>query len=103
MKGGAVRFWTREIAGWLLLFLGLVGFYACAVLIFNTTHIWESALMTVISVFVFRGGIHLIKVAVAARICQQAQERLFRDDTTAAVVPPARTARRPSSSSRLQL
>jgi hypothetical protein len=85
-----VRFWTREIAGWTLLFLGLAGFYACAVLFFNTTRIWETTGLTVISIFVFRGGIHLIKVAVAARICQQAQERLFGEDTGAAVAPPPR-------------
>ena len=95
-----MRFWYREVAGWVLILLGLLGFYACAVLIFNSTHILESVLMTVISVFVFRGGIHLIKVAVAARICQQAQDRLFHTDAAAA--PPARSARRPNTSSRFQ-
>jgi hypothetical protein len=96
-----VRFWAREIVGWILLALGLVGFYGCAVLIFNTTHITETVFLTVISIFLFRGGVHLIKVAVAARICQQAQERVFADRAPAAA-PPARTPRRPSTSHRLR-
>lgn len=97
-----MRFWSRELAGWLLIVLGLVGFYACAVLIFNSTHILESALMTVISVFLFRGGIHLIKVAVAARICQRAQEQMFRPETASRTARAGQAPRRPSFGGRRQ-
>ncbi len=65
-------FWLREIAGWLLVGVGLYLFFICfAMLVNDPPNILEAPLLTVIAVFVFRGGIHLLKVAVAARVCQQ--------------------------------
>lgn len=86
-----MRFWTREIAGWGLVALGLFIFYLCFALLMNTgevvtadgrvivserPRIIEVGPLTFIGFVVFRGGIHLLKVAVAARVCLQAQERL---------------------------
>ena len=66
-------FWFREIAGWLLVLLGLYLFFVCyLMLLSDPPYILEAPLLTVIGVFIFRGGIHLLKVAVAARVCQQA-------------------------------
>ena len=69
-------FWLREAAGWLLVGLGLFTFYW-------GYHKMTSAepgafLIQAGPVFfagfvIFRGGIHLLKVAVAARICLRAQ------------------------------
>jgi hypothetical protein len=70
-----MRFWTREIMGWLLVGLGLFIFYMCVVLLFNH-YITEVGVVFIIGIVVFRGGIHLLKVAVAARICLQAQEKI---------------------------
>ncbi len=67
-------FWMREIAGWLLVVLSLFVFYVCMSLLLNH-YIIETLPMTIIGIFLFRGGIHLLKVAIAARICQQARER----------------------------
>ena len=82
-----MRFWIREIAGWGLVLLGLFIF----VIVFGLcTHepdhrYVEAMTMTVIGIFVFRGGVNVLKTAVAARVCQQAQDRLY-----PAPVPPVR-------------
>jgi hypothetical protein len=70
-----MRFWIREIMGWILVGLGLFVFYLCVVLFFNHLVLQVGPLF-VIGIVVFRGGIHLLKVAVAARICLQAQETM---------------------------
>ncbi len=70
-----MRFWFREIMGWLLVGLGLFVFYMCVVLLFNHSVI-EVGPLFVIGIVVFRGGIHLLKVAVAARICLLAQGKI---------------------------
>jgi hypothetical protein len=71
-----MRFWIREIAGWLLVGLGLFIFYK-AYEFCRFRMLLEAWPVTVFGIFVFRGGIHLLKVAVAARICLQAQDRLY--------------------------
>ena|SRR5947209_3676720 len=70
-----MRFWIREVAGWMLVGLGLLVFYLCFALLMSR-QILEAGSFTMIGIFVFRGGIHLLKVAVAARICTQTQEML---------------------------
>lgn len=78
-----MRFWIREILGWFLVGLGLFAFYMCVVLLFNHSII-EVGPLFVIGIVVFRGGIHLLKVAVAARICMEAQAKMPGGTTTAA-------------------
>jgi hypothetical protein len=90
--------WLREIAGWLLLGCGLAFFY------FSYQRLLDRRFLDVIPVtfigyVVFRGGLHLIKVATAARACREATPavkekppaRVVRPNTTA-VIPgqPAR-------------
>jgi hypothetical protein len=70
-----MRFWFRELAGWLLILLGLFVFYLCWALLVRN-HIVEAGPMTLIGIIIFRGGIHLLKVAVAARICLDAQKQM---------------------------
>jgi hypothetical protein len=77
-----MRFWTREIAGWVLVAMGLYIFYTCFQMLVKKEpwqeppRIVEAAVLTPIAFIIFRGGIHLLKVAVAARVCMQTQERL---------------------------
>ena len=75
-----MRFWIREIAGWLLMALGLFVFYWCLGMLSEhdsegkpTPQIAEAGPVMVIGIIIFRGGIHLLKVAVAARVCLTAQ------------------------------
>jgi hypothetical protein len=70
-----MRFWVREIAGWALLVAGLWVFLGCLDLLDRGRPI-EAGAQTAIGFILFRGGIHLLKVAVAARVCLQAQRRI---------------------------
>ena len=72
-----IRFLIRELVGWVLVFLGLGIFYLCIGLLLNPSPgpeaILEGPPLAIIGIIVFRGGIHLLKVAVAARVCMQTQ------------------------------
>ena len=81
-----MRFLVREIIGWLLVAVGLMTLYTCYELILER-RIFEAGPMCLIGIVVFRGGIHLLKVAVAARICLLARERS----------KPERPARKPAA------
>jgi hypothetical protein len=89
-----MRFWFREIAGWVLVALGLFIFLVVyALCTHEPDHRYMEAMtMAVIGIFVFRGGINVLKTAVAARVCQQAQDRLY-----PAPVPPVRPVAGPRS------
>ena len=76
-----MRYWIREIAGWALVGLGLFVFYIVLLILLQPApRIIESGPLAFVGFVIFRGGIHLLKVAVAARIClhahQQAEKRL---------------------------
>ena len=86
-----MRFWIREVAGWMLVGLGLLVFYLCFALLMSR-QILEAGSFTMIGIFVFRGGIHLLKVAVAARICTQTQALLQAERKS---VPAKQTSQRP--------
>jgi hypothetical protein len=65
-------FWIREIAGWALVVLGLWLFYVSYFVLLRNGYIIQSGPTVLMGIVVFRGGIHFLKVAVAARVCQQA-------------------------------
>ncbi len=92
-----MRFWARELAGWVLVLLGLFVFYVClGILLADGSWLVESIPLMIIGIVVFRSGIHLLKVAVAARICLQAQARLREEASSGreradSRIPPRRT------------
>ncbi len=78
-----MTYWLRELAGWLLVGLGLL----CFVVVYQFCRdrmIFEAGILMVVGAVVFRGGIHLLKVAIAGRLCREAQERLYPAPTTGA-------------------
>ena len=74
-----MRYWIREVAGWLIVGIGLSLIYLAYDMLANNypPRILEAWPLVIGGIFVFRGGIHLLKVAVAARVCLQAQDRLY--------------------------
>jgi hypothetical protein len=90
-----MRFWIRELFGWALTALGLFIFYMAYALLTDPRHmIWEAGVWSTVGVFVFRGGIHLLKVAVAARVCMQAVDQVRGERTAFAAPRPARARTR---------
>ncbi len=68
-----MRFWMRELAGWAFVGLGIYLFVIVVSLLLNPAPgILEAGPLTLIGIILFRGGIHLLKVAVAARVATQA-------------------------------
>lgn len=67
-------FIVREIVGWALIGLGLIAFGITYFGFLRNGLIFQSAPMAFIGFIIFRGGIHLVKVAVAARMCREMSE-----------------------------
>jgi hypothetical protein len=68
-------YWIREMIGWLLVLAGLYVFYvAMQLLLRDGPFILEAPMFVAIGFFVFRGGLQLIKMSVASRVCLDAQK-----------------------------
>lgn len=70
-----MRFWLREVGGWLLVLFGIYAFLVSFDLL-RTHHLVEAGWPSVIGIVLFRGGIHLLKVAIAARVCTDTEEKV---------------------------
>jgi hypothetical protein len=59
-------YWTREIAGWILILIGLL---ACwnSYSLFLQKRVLDGVPVMFLGFIIFRGGIHVLKVAVAAQ------------------------------------
>ena len=67
-----MAFWIRELLGWVLLLMGLT-LMGAAILFVTSRRVVEGATLALMGIIVFRAGIHLLKVAVAARIYWKAR------------------------------
>lgn len=63
-------FWIREIAGWILVIIGL-GLVLLALSFLSDRQVVEGGVATMAAIFIFRGGLLLIRISTAARICMQ--------------------------------
>jgi hypothetical protein len=77
-----MRFWLREVAGWLLAAMGLWACFQSYFEFLKNGQIFEGAELAVIGIFVFRGGIGLLRTALAARVCTEAERRLHEGKAT---------------------
>src|SRR5580765_4393196 len=66
-----MSYWLRELMGWALVAIGLAVF-VLVILHLIEGLVYQTMGMIIIGVFTFRGGIHLLKVALAARVCSEA-------------------------------
>jgi hypothetical protein len=66
-------YWSREVAGWILVLGGLFAFIQAYDLLLSK-RIFEATPMVFIGFIVFRGGIHVLKVAVAAQAARNLPE-----------------------------
>jgi len=66
-------YWSREVAGWVLVLGGLYAFLVAYDLLLGK-RIFEAAPMVFIGFIVFRGGVHVLKVAVAAQAARNLPE-----------------------------
>jgi hypothetical protein len=89
-----MRFWWRELAGWALVLLSLYLFFVCYGMLL-AGQVISAPPLSIVGIIIFRGGIHLLKVAIAARICWQAQERLADGSRRAGTAPAKPPAFRP--------
>lgn len=68
-----MTYWLREVGGWVLVALGLIAF-AQAYDMLLRKRLFEAGPMAFIGFIIFRGGIHLLKVAVAAQAARRLPE-----------------------------
>jgi len=80
-----MSYWVREIAGWVLIAIGLFAFYQVYDLLLRK-RLFEAGPMSFVGFVVFRGGVHLLKVAVAAQAAR---------NLPAALAPAAKRPARP--------
>lgn len=62
--------WVREVVGWALVLVGLILFGEACLFVVNK-RVVSAGPFLLAGFVVFRGGLHLVKVATAARACRQ--------------------------------
>ena len=68
--------WLRELAGWLLLGGGIGAFVLCYVQFLLNGRVVEGVICGFIGFFVFRGGLALLKLAIASRAARDVKREM---------------------------
>ena len=63
--------WIREAVGWVLLGIGVAAFAVCYFVFLLAQRVVEAVILAFIGFTVFRGGLHLLKVAMAAKAARE--------------------------------
>lgn len=92
--------WLREIAGWVLLGIGLSAFAVCYFVFLLQRRIVEAVVLGGVGFIIFRSGLQLLKVAIAARIAVQNVKAVPKPKTS---TPPAIRVGNPSRPSTVEL
>jgi hypothetical protein len=71
-------YWIRELLGWALVAAGLFVFYVTLrALLQDGPYILEGGWMLAIGFIIFRGGLQVLKVSLAGRVCAQAHKEVL--------------------------
>ena len=69
-------FWIREAIGWLLMLVGLYGYWiALAFLATQPARLIEGSTTAIMATMLFRGGLQLVRISAAARVVLQSNGR----------------------------
>jgi hypothetical protein len=79
--------WLREIVGWVLLGAGVAAFVMVFMFLSNRWII-EGFVFLWAGVFLFRGGLHLLKVAMAARAAREVRKEVVSQKANTKKVRP---------------
>ncbi|MGL6073208.1 MAG: hypothetical protein ACRC8S_03495 [Fimbriiglobus sp.] len=63
--------WLREIMGWVLLGTGLAAFAVCYFVFLLSRRIVEAVGLGIIGITIFRGGMGMLRVSMAARAARE--------------------------------
>jgi hypothetical protein len=75
-----MSFWIREIVGWFLMAVGLFAYLICYGFFLVADRVVAAGILAGIATMIFRGGLHLVKVATAARVVLHARQQRDRAD-----------------------
>jgi len=71
-----MSYWLRETLGWMLVGLGLIAFGFVYFNFLLQKRVVEAVILGFIGFTVFRGGMHLLKVAMAARAAREVRKEV---------------------------
>jgi len=81
--------WLREVIGWVVLGVGVAAFAMCYLFLTNRW-IVEAAILAFVAFVLFRGGMHLLKVAMAARAVRDVRREMAAQASPTGIRPTKR-------------